>query len=466
MNRLLLPTTMAFALAARSQNLVPNGDFEQYGLCPDYVSQIDRATGWLRPTEGTSDYFNACLGVPFSLNVPDNQFGYEPARSGSGYAGFYCFYEPGAFTAPGDDDREYVTHELAAPLVPGRTYAVEFFVSLADASKYAVNEIGALLSVTVPHRTDELPIQHAPQITHDTGTWLDEKDGWTRIAGCIVADSAYRFITIGNFRGGAATAFLQTPTPYPLTWYSYYYVDDASLSLQEPPRLGPDIVTCDEARIEVLGPAADADYLWSTGQSGTAITVGSPGICTVTRTDLACPLSDTVLVTIAEPVALQLAPDTTADLCAAAIVLSVGQLPPGSSVRWSTGETTASILALSAGAYEAHVEAPGSCPATAAIEVRDACDADLYAPAAFTPDGDGINDAWRPIWSAHPSAHLAFIIFDRWGREAHRGTRSDGWDGTISGEQAPSGIYAYRLEAHDPSRGRAIQRTGSIALIR
>jgi gliding motility-associated-like protein len=466
MTRTFLFVALALTLRARSQNLVPNGDFEQYSLCPDYVSQIDRAVGWSRPTEGTSDYFNACLGVPFSLNVPDNEFGNEQARSGNGYAGFYCFHEPTAFTTPGDDDHEYVTHELAAPLVPGRTYAVEFFVSLADASKYAVNEIGALLSVAVPHRTDELPIQHAPQITHDTGTWLDEKNGWTRVAGCIVADSAYRHITIGNFRNGAATACLQMPTPFPLTWYSYYYVDDVSLRPLEPPQLGPDIIACEEARIEVIDPETDAEYQWSTGQSGPAITVTSPGTYTVARTDLACPLSDTVLVTIADSLVIQLASDTTADLCASALALSVGQLPPGSSVLWSTGEATASILVQSAGPYEAHVESPGFCPATSRIEVHDNCDADLYAPAAFTPNDDGINDTWRPIWSAHPLARLNFIVFDRWGREVHRGTRGDGWGGTISGEQAPSGIYAYRLEAHDPTRGRAIQRAGSIALLR
>ena len=61
----MLLCSLLMSLVLRTQNLVPNGDLETYTQCPDYVSQIDRAVGWSRPTNGTSDYLNACLGVPF-----------------------------------------------------------------------------------------------------------------------------------------------------------------------------------------------------------------------------------------------------------------------------------------------------------------------------------------------------------------------------------------------------------------
>lgn len=457
--------SLAVPLLSEAQNLVPNGDFEQYSQCPDYVSQIDRAVGWMRPTQGTSDYLNACLGVPFSLSVPDNQFGDQAARSGNGYAGFYCFYETGPFTAPGDHDREYVTHALAAPLVPGRTYEVAFHVSLADASKYAVNEIGAQLSVAVPQRSDDLPIQHAPQIAHN-GSWLDDKSGWTRIAGCFVADSAYRYITIGNFRNGASTAFLQVPTPYPLTWYSYYYMDDVSVSLLEPPQLGPDIIACDAVSLAVLNPVAGAAYQWSNGASGTAIIADAGGLYAVTRTDLSCPLADTIQVSFMEPIELRLPADTIADLCAAAVELAVVPLPSGASVQWSTNDAAPSILVREPGSYWVRVEAPGFCPANATIAVHDECGPAPYAPAAFTPNNDGINDHWMPVWSAHPAARMSFVVFDRWGRTAQHGAHGEGWDGTIAGTQAPTGVYTYRLIAEDPASGSSMVRTGSITLIR
>ncbi|HQW88128.1 MAG TPA: hypothetical protein PLH93_13105, partial [Flavobacteriales bacterium] len=64
---LLLPWMLFGTMPLGAQDHVANGDMELYILCPDYVSQIERCMGWNRPTAGTSDYFNACLGVPFSM---------------------------------------------------------------------------------------------------------------------------------------------------------------------------------------------------------------------------------------------------------------------------------------------------------------------------------------------------------------------------------------------------------------
>ena len=41
-------------------NLVPNPSFEEYSLCPDKESQIERVDGWFSPSNGTPDYYNYC----------------------------------------------------------------------------------------------------------------------------------------------------------------------------------------------------------------------------------------------------------------------------------------------------------------------------------------------------------------------------------------------------------------------
>ncbi|MBK9177743.1 MAG: gliding motility-associated C-terminal domain-containing protein [Flavobacteriales bacterium] len=284
--------------------------------------------------------------------------------------------------------------------------------------------------------------------------------------GCFVADSAYRYITIGNFRDGASTAFLEVPTQFPLTYFSYYYLDDVSVSLLEPPLLGPDLNTCSAVTIAVLNPVVGAGYHWSTGANGTSITVDTTGEYIVTRTDQGCLLSDTIIVSAAAPYALSLPTDTTYNLCANPIELSVGTLPAGSSVLWSTGATTPALLVTQAGSYSIVIDVPGSCPASARIEVYDDCGTAPYAPSAFTPNGDGINDVWLPIWSAHPNAELRFTVFDRWGREIHTDYRGVGWDGGSAGEHAPIGNYVYLLEARDRTNGMHIYRTGSITLVR
>lgn len=455
-------------MQAQGQNLVPNGDFETFSQCPDYVSQIDRATGWSRPTDGTSDYFNACLGVPFSMNVPDNQSGYEPARSGNGYAGFYCFYSTTAVTTATDNDHEYVTRALDEPLIPGVTYAVEFFVSLADVSKYAVNDIGALLSTQAPYRADEFAITATPQVTNTSLVMLDQKNGWTRIHGCFVADSAFAYITIGNFRDGAATVFTEVPTDFPLTFYSYYFVDDVSVQAVAAPQLGPDISACDAVTLAVQDPVDGATYTWSTGEEGTSIVADSAGVYSVRQDLNGCIVSDTILVHLAEHLRLFLPNDTVADFCATPFLfIDPGPLPPNTDVIWSTGATTATIQVDHAGLYTVSASAPEHCPATASVMVVDDCGSPLFAPNAFTPNNDGINDRWQPLWMANPGATLELTVYDRWGRALFTATGRDAaWDGTAQGSPVPDGVYAWRGRARDRSTSMDLQISGHVCLIR
>ncbi len=456
------------ALAAQAQNLVTNGDFETYTQCPDYVSQIDRATGWFRPTEGTSDYFNACLGVPFSENVPDNEFGDQLAHSANGYAGFYCFYSTTAVTTAPDGDHEYVTHALAAPLVPGETYTVEFFVSLADVSKYAVNDIGALLSVHAPHRMDSEAITATPQFMNTSLAMLDDKSGWARIHGCFVADSAFAFITVGNFHVGASTVFEEVPTSFPLTWYSYYYVDDVSVQHIEPPQLGPDLSICDATAIAVLNPAVGATYTWSTGEVGTSIIVDTAGMFSVQLDAGGCLLTDTIQVMMSPHIALHLPADTAVDFCTTpSLMLDAGPLPPNANVLWSTGASTMAITVQDPGTYAVTISAPDYCPGSAIINVIDACVLPVFVPDAFTPDGDGINDVWQPVWHANSDALIALTVFDRWGRVIFStDSRYPSWDGRVNGTPAPADIYAWLLQARDRAAHADQQFSGHMTLVR
>ena len=459
---------MVISMAAMGQELLPNGDFETYTQCPDYVSQIDRATGWSRPTEGTSDYMNACLGVPFSLNVPDNEFGYQAAHSGDGYAGFYCFHSYSEVTTAPDGDHEYVTHALAAPLTPGRQYTIEFFVSLADVSKYAVNDIGALLSMAIPTRTDEFAITGTPQVTNTSLTMLNDKTGWARIHGCVIADSAYAFITVGNFRNGASTVFAEVPSNFPLIWYSYYYVDDISVKEVPQPLLGPDITTCDAATLSVIDPIPGATYTWSTGEVGNTIEVDTAGTYSVQLGTDGCAASDTVVVNLASTIVLTLATDTLVDLCAApTITIGPTGLPTNASVQWSTGEHTRTIEVAGSGAYTVTASAPDRCSSSATITVIDTCTTPVYVPNAFSPNEDGINDRWQPVWRTNAEANIELTVFDRWGQVLFASTgNSPSWDGRVNGNLVPIGSYVWKGHARDPNTQVVRQLSGHVVLVR
>lgn len=73
------------------------------------------------------------------------------------------------------------------------------------------------------------------------------------------------------------------------------------------------------------------------------------------------------------------------------------------------------------------------------------CNCNIYAPTAFTPNGDGLNDYFR-VFSACEFNSYGMRIFDRWGSELFYSERMDqGWDGTFKGNPMPDGHYTFTV---------------------
>ncbi|MCB9273066.1 MAG: gliding motility-associated C-terminal domain-containing protein [Lewinellaceae bacterium] len=75
---------------------------------------------------------------------------------------------------------------------------------------------------------------------------------------------------------------------------------------------------------------------------------------------------------------------------------------------------------------------------------------DIYAPNAFSPNGDGRNDAFT-FFSDNGSGEIIEVlrVFGRWGglvfegRELYLNEETQGWDGTLGGKPMPAGVYTY-----------------------
>ncbi|MBX2983559.1 MAG: CotH kinase family protein [Flavobacteriales bacterium] len=73
-----------------------------------------------------------------------------------------------------------------------------------------------------------------------------------------------------------------------------------------------------------------------------------------------------------------------------------------------------------------------------------------FGPNAFTPNGDGINDTWRPVNNVVDLDNYLLQIFDRWGRELFTSTDPfEDWDGKADGKTVPLGVYVYRASMQD-----------------
>ena len=213
-------------------NIVHNPSFEDTIHCPGGMGIIYFANYWFQPCKyygnvnnsSSSELYNTCVGSGYSTGTPQNLVGYQNPRTGAGYAGI------GVYAAP-DNYEEYIESSLLSPLVQGKTYCVEFYVSLADSfSSIAITNLGAYFShdSLLDNSNHNAIINVNPQIENPNTNYLTSKNAWMRVSGTFVADGGERFITIGNFHSLATTNFQSVGGGW-VGNNAYYYIDDVSV---------------------------------------------------------------------------------------------------------------------------------------------------------------------------------------------------------------------------------------------
>ncbi|MFT4523419.1 MAG: gliding motility-associated-like protein [Bacteroidia bacterium] len=87
-------------------------------------------------------------------------------------------------------------------------------------------------------------------------------------------------------------------------------------------------------------------------------------------------------------------------------------------------------------------------------------------PNAFSPNGDLLNDVFRPY--LYPFEILIRLrVYNRWGGLVYDG--QDGWDGTYMGRASPMGAYVYLVEIQELKEGGRYQKNwlkGTINLLK
>jgi len=253
-----------------AQNQVPNPSFESNSGVPTGYSQLNLAVPWTPPTGGSPDYFHALAAGPSGMGVPANDFGNQAPLppTGQAYAGFNA--------RPVNLYREYVETPLASPLVAGQTYQVSFNVSLADQSQWAVDRIGAYLSVgPVGPLTTTYTLPFTPQVNHPTGNYVTNKTGWTLVSGSFLAAGGEDHLVIGNFYDNPSTTPLMGQGgAFPL---AYYYLDDVSVALASPCLQPPPDMVAWYPLDEPAGATAVADIAPPPGSMVNNAGVPQPG---------------------------------------------------------------------------------------------------------------------------------------------------------------------------------------------
>jgi gliding motility-associated-like protein len=175
-----------------------------------------------------------------------------------------------------------------------------------------------------------------------------------------------------------------------------------------------------------------------------------------------CRGRDTFYLAVENKPELKLSPDTS--LCYGTIL----RLVPGKadSYLWQDNSTSSYYLVNREGTYT--VEMTNHCGTVSGkidVYVED-CDARIYIPNAFTPNGDYINDVFKPVAQNIKDFHI--WIYDRLGRLVFETKDiNEGWDGRIksAGTYEKTDAFFYKIVFHGNS-GKEYLRRGFVNLIR
>jgi len=145
------------------------------------------------------------------------------------------------------------------------------------------------------------------------------------------------------------------------------------------------------------------------------------------------------------------------------------------SVEWDFGDGTTSSLNnpthtyTETGSYDVtiYVTYVGGCvyELTKTIYIGESYELEL--PNAFTPNGDGLNDTFRPVY--YGFTEIVLKVFDTWGtliyfEKAEKG-KMNGWNGTINTRPAENGNYIYQVSGKT-FNGELVYKNGPFTLLR
>jgi type IX secretion system substrate protein len=225
MKKITLLSFLNFILLnSYGQNLVPNGDFEQYSNCPSGVSDFNGfVSGWFNPTTATPDYFNQCSAGTL-VGVPGNWVGYQYAHSGIAYSAIVIVRKNN-----NPNFREYLEIQLTTTLTANTCYHFEMYFSLANSSKYVTDDIQVYFSdVPVAGIMNSQYLPFIPNIANAQGNYPDTVN-WIIMSGNYTASGNENYLLIGNFKDSLATNTVVF-NPGLTAFHGMICIDDVSLS--------------------------------------------------------------------------------------------------------------------------------------------------------------------------------------------------------------------------------------------
>jgi gliding motility-associated-like protein len=453
-----------------SQNLVPNPSFENKKLCPSWSNMnlvndhLERfCEDWENvgivkdlSSGGGGQYLHVCgssSGPYYGSGVPRNYAGFQAANSGNAYVGLRY----------SGNINNYNSHfygvKLLQKLVIGRKYSLSFYVSLADSSITTNNNLGMLLSTQKLYVQDRIMSDNyiLPNRSHlrckDT---ITDKENWIKVAGFLLADSSYEYLTIGNFYNYNNIV----SSPKGRGWDHLFYLDDVSIEETNMRIEATDTVVCEGYSTNLMARGLDDFFYWSINKKDTLSSTRSFNfypkqssfIYLISLNNI-----DSIFIEVINP-PIKVVPEYI-ELCEANFETIDANQKDAFAFILDSIEKTAIFNLSFPGTYLLQTMA-GNCYRIDTIEVG-ACNTKLFVPSAFTPNDDGMNDEFLVVGTQIYDFKIQ--IYNRWGQTVFVSDDLKlGWKGT----DAQMGTYFYEITYGNATRTKNFYKKGLIELLR
>jgi gliding motility-associated-like protein len=191
--------------------------------------------------------------------------------------------------------------------------------------------------------------------------------------------------------------------------------------------------------------------------------VYNPGLYAVTAQVGHCIFKDSLNVVFNDTLRLGLPRDTT--LCEGEPFI-INATANTADFLWQDGSRGLTYNATLTQQYR--ITATNGCGSdTASMYINfEPCPCALLLPNAFTPNGDGLNDNFRPL-HACDMQDFTMTIFNRYGEKIFF-TKNPliGWTGKIDDDRLNLGAYVWHVTYTKPSNKQQVTKTGTVLLLR
>ena len=228
------------------------------------------------------------------------------------------------------------------------------------------------------------------------------------------------------------------------------------------PQLGNDRNLCINSSLSV-NPGSFDRYVWDDNSTAANYTITRTGKYWVTVFNaFNCSATDTLSILALDTLPRKFLPPLNSICRGGVVELNV---PGYKEYRWSNGATGNPLLARQAGEYQLTVTDFNGCIGTDNIQLAQVNCIPISIANAFTPNGDGLNDLFRPVITQEITLYQMTIL-NRYGQKLFESNDPRrGWDGRFKGKLQPGGVYVYRIVFGNRA-GYLSEHNGTVLVIR